>query len=72
VAEEPIHINCVKKIKKSIKLSYRSISTCSKSRRSWDDNIRMDLTEIGWGGVDWIHVAQEMDKWRAVVNSWVP
>jgi hypothetical protein len=29
----------------------------------------MDLVEVGWGDVDWIGLAQDMDKWRAVVNS---
>jgi hypothetical protein len=33
------------------------------------DNIKMDLLEIGWGGVDWIGVAQDKDKWRALVNA---
>jgi hypothetical protein len=33
------------------------------------DNIKMDLLEIGWGGVDWIGLAQDRDKWRAVVNA---
>jgi hypothetical protein len=37
-----------------------------RSRRSWADNIKMDLLEIGWGGVDWIGLA---DKWRALVNA---
>jgi hypothetical protein len=45
-------------------------------RRRWVDNIRMDLGEIGWGGVDWIGLAQDRDKWRALVNAvmnlWVP
>jgi hypothetical protein len=34
----------------------------------WEDNIRMDLRGIGWGGVDWIHLAQDRDRWRAFVN----
>jgi hypothetical protein len=29
----------------------------------------MDLTKIGWEGVDWMHVDQDMDKWQAVVNT---
>jgi hypothetical protein len=33
------------------------------------DNIRMDVGEIGLGGVDWIGMAQSRDKWRALVNS---
>jgi hypothetical protein len=32
------------------------------------DNIKMDLLEIGWGGVDWIGLAQDKDKWRALAN----
>jgi len=34
----------------------------------WEDNIRMDLREIRWKGVDWIHVAQDRDWWRAVLQ----
>jgi hypothetical protein len=33
------------------------------------DNIRMDLLEVGWGDVDWIGLAQDGDRWRALVNS---
>jgi hypothetical protein len=33
------------------------------------DNIKMDLLEIGWGGVDWMAQAQDRDKWRALVNA---
>jgi hypothetical protein len=37
-------------------------------RRRWEDNIRMDLREIGWGGMDWIDLAQDRDQWKALVN----
>jgi hypothetical protein len=37
--------------------------------RRWEDGMKMDLREIGWGGVDWIHLAQHRDRWRAVVNA---
>jgi hypothetical protein len=40
-----------------------------RSRRRWEDNIRMDLREIGWEVVDWIHLAQDRDQWRVVVNN---
>jgi hypothetical protein len=33
------------------------------------DNINMDILEIGWGGVDWIGLAQDRDKWRALGNA---
>jgi hypothetical protein len=40
-----------------------------RPRRRWVDNIKMDLREIGWGGVDWIDLAQDRDQWRALVNT---
>jgi hypothetical protein len=38
-------------------------------RRRWEDGIKMDLEEIGWGGVEWIHLAQDRDRWQALVNA---
>jgi hypothetical protein len=38
-------------------------------RRSCEDGVRMDLMEIGFGGVDWIRMAQDRDRWRAVVSE---
>jgi hypothetical protein len=35
----------------------------------WVDNIKMDLREIGWDGMDWIAVAQDRDQWRALVKA---
>jgi hypothetical protein len=40
-----------------------------RARRRWVDNIRIDLGEVGWGDVDWIGLAQDMNRWRALVNS---
>jgi hypothetical protein len=40
-----------------------------RQRRRWVDNIKLHLLEIGWGGVDWIGLAQDRDRWRALVNS---
>ena len=40
-----------------------------RPRRRWDDNIKMDLQEVRCGGMDWIDLAQERDRWRAVVNA---
>jgi hypothetical protein len=39
-----------------------------RPRRRWMGNIKMDLREIGWEGMDWIDMAQDRDQWRAVVN----
>jgi hypothetical protein len=38
-------------------------------RRRWEDNIKMDLREIGWDGMDWIDLAQDRDQWRALANT---
>jgi hypothetical protein len=38
-------------------------------RRRWEDNIKMDLQEVGWGGVDWTDMAQDRGRWRALVNA---
>jgi hypothetical protein len=40
-----------------------------RPRRPWKDSIEIGLWEIGWEGVDWIHLAQDRDRWRAVVNT---
>jgi hypothetical protein len=40
-----------------------------RPRRRWVDNIKMDPREIGWDGMDWIHLAQIRDQWRALVNT---
>jgi hypothetical protein len=40
-----------------------------RPRRRWVDNIKMDLREIGWDGMDWIQLAQDRDQWRALVNT---
>jgi hypothetical protein len=39
-----------------------------RPRCRWMDNIKMDLREVGWGGMDWIDLAQDRDQWRALVN----
>jgi hypothetical protein len=44
-------------------------SPLGRPRRRWVDNIRMDLREVGWGDADWIGLAQDKNRWRALVNS---
>jgi hypothetical protein len=55
---------------------YKSLVVKSEGKRRfgrprgrWEDNIRMGLWEIRWGSVGWIHLAQDRDYWRAVVNT---
>jgi hypothetical protein len=40
-----------------------------RPRRRWEDRIRIDLRETGLGGVDWVRLAQDRDRWRAVVSA---
>jgi hypothetical protein len=40
-----------------------------RPRRRWVDNIKMDLRVVGWNGGDWIELAQDRDRWRALVNT---
>jgi len=47
-----------------------------RPRHRWEDYIKMDLQDVGCGGMDWIELAQDRDKWQALVNAvmnfWVP
>jgi hypothetical protein len=47
-----------------------------RPRGKWEDNIKIDLKEVGCAGHDWIELAQDRDRWRAIVNAimnlWVP
>jgi len=51
-------------------------SPLERSRRKWEDNVKIDLQEVGCGGMDWIDMGQNRDRWRAIVNAvknlWVP
>jgi hypothetical protein len=40
-----------------------------RPRRKWEDNVRMDLQVVGWGFEDWIGLAHDRDRWRALVSA---
>jgi hypothetical protein len=40
-----------------------------RPRRRWEDNIKIELRGIGWGGMDWIDLAQDRDQWMALGNT---
>jgi len=44
-------------------------SPLGRPRRRWEDNIKIDLEEVGCGGMDWIELAQDTDRWWALVNA---
>ena len=39
------------------------------TRRRWEDNIKIDLQEVGYGSMDWIELAQDRDRWRTLVSA---
>jgi hypothetical protein len=56
--------------------AYRTLVGRSEGRRPlgrprhrWEDNIKMDLQDVGWGGMDWIELAQDRDRWQTLVNA---
>jgi hypothetical protein len=52
----------------STEIIYPGNRPLRKPRRSWVDNIKMNLGEIGWDGMDWTDLAQDRDTWRTLVN----
>jgi hypothetical protein len=40
-----------------------------RPRRRWVDNIKIDLRDVGWDGLEWISLAQDRDQWRALMNT---
>jgi hypothetical protein len=46
----------------------RMTETIGRPRRRWEDNIKMDFREIGWGGMDWIDLAEDRDQRKSLVN----
>jgi hypothetical protein len=66
------HVACMEAIKNLYQvLVGKSVGKRQLERRRhrWEDNIRIDLKEMGWGGRDCIHLAQDRDQWQAVVNT---
>jgi len=45
------------------------VKPLGRPRLRWEDNITMDLREIGWKVVDWMHLVQDGDQWRGLVNT---
>jgi len=39
-----------------------------RHRRRWEDNIKMGFQDVGWGGMDWSHLAQDRERWRTFAN----
>jgi hypothetical protein len=66
----PIYQNKRRHIAKEINITwFEGKRPLGRPRRSWVDNIKIDLREIGWDGGDWIELARDRDQWRALVNT---
>jgi len=48
---------------------YEGKRPLGRPRRRWENNVKMDIQEVGCGGMDWIELAQDRDRWRALVNA---
>jgi hypothetical protein len=66
------HVACIVQVINAYKILVRKSEgkrPRGRRRRRWEDNIRMDLREVGWEDVDWICLAQDRDQWRVLVNT---
>ena len=50
-------------------LKYKLCLPLGRPRSRWEDNIKMDLQKVGFGGMEWIELAQDRDRWRPLVNA---
>jgi hypothetical protein len=67
-----VHVTCIADRKGSYRVSGRKpegLRPIGGRRRRWEDNIKMDLQEVGWEGMDCIHLAWYRDRWRTLVNA---
>jgi hypothetical protein len=63
------HVECIGELRNADKTFVGELEgnrLFGRSRRRWEDNIRMGLREIGWRSVNWIHLAQDKDQWRVL------
>jgi hypothetical protein len=66
------HVACMIKMRnahKSLDVKPEGYKPLGRPRCRWEDNVRVDVREIRWDGVDWILLAQDRDQWRALVNT---
>jgi hypothetical protein len=61
--------DCTKKIYRILVGKPEGRRPLGRPRHRWVDNIKMDLREIGWDGINWIYLAQDREQWRALVNT---
>jgi hypothetical protein len=66
------HVTCMGEKRNACRILVRKPEgkgSLGRQRRRWVDNIKMELRDIGWGGMDWVDLAQDRDQWRALMNT---
>jgi hypothetical protein len=63
------HMGGERKLSKALAEKPEGKRRLGRQRHRWEDGIRMDLRKIGWGDWEWIYLAQDSDRWWAVVNN---
>jgi len=66
------HIACIGEMRNAYKMLIRipeEKTPLVRARHKWEDNIRVDLREVGWENVEWMHLAQGRDQWWNHVNT---
>jgi hypothetical protein len=63
------HVEEVRNAYKNLFGKHEGKREMGRYRSRWEHSIRMDLREIGWEGVYWMHLVQNRDRWRALVNT---
>jgi hypothetical protein len=66
------HVACIRAKRNAYRILVgkpEAKSPLERLRSRWENNIKMDLREIGWVGMDWIDLAQDRDQWRALANT---
>ena len=67
-----MHVACMGEVRGVYRVQVRKPEgnrPLGRHRHRWEDNIKMDPQEVGCGGMEWIELAQDRDRWRALVNA---
>jgi hypothetical protein len=68
-AGHAVHTGEIRGVYRAVVVKSEEKRPLGRPRPRWNDNIKMDLHEVGCGGMDWVDLAQSRDKWRALMNA---